>query len=128
MMKAVDTRSASMPNKPLNQSNVQSLTTQTMLNIDNDSENNNRLIHVLLADDHALVREGTRHLLETEMDVEVVAEAASGEEAIEAAQRLHPDVAIIDIAMPGIGGIEATRTIKVHCPETAILILSAYDD
>jgi len=74
------------------------------------------------------VREGTRRLLETEVDVEVVAEAASGEEAIEAAQRMHPDIAIVDIAMPGIGGIEATRTIKAHCPETAILVLSAYDD
>jgi DNA-binding NarL/FixJ family response regulator len=97
-------------------------------NADSDSENTPRPIRVLLADDHALVREGTRRLLETEADVEVVAEAASGEEAIEAAQRLHPDIAIIDIAMPGIGGIEATRTIKAHCPETAILVLSAYDD
>ena len=82
----------------------------------------------MLADDHALVREGTRRLLEAEGDVEVVAEAANGEEAILAAQRLHPDIAIIDIAMPGIGGIQATREIKARCPETAILILSAYDD
>lgn len=88
----------------------------------------NGMIRVLLADDHALVREGTRRLLEAENDVEVVAEAASGEEAIEAAQRLHPDLAIVDIAMPGIGGIEATRSIKASCPETAVLILSAYDD
>src|SRR5579884_3683986 len=87
-----------------------------------------QLIRVLLADDHALVREGTRRLLETESDVEVVAEAASGEEAIAAAQELHPDVAIIDIAMPGMGGIEATRAIKKCCPETAVLVLSAYDD
>ncbi len=85
-------------------------------------------IRILLADDHALVREGTRRLLETESDVEVVAEAASGEEAIDAARRLRPDIAIIDIAMPGIGGIEATRAIKIHCPGTAVLILSAYDD
>jgi DNA-binding NarL/FixJ family response regulator len=87
-----------------------------------------QVIRVLLADDHALVREGTRRLLETESDVEVVAEAASGEEAIAAAQRLHPDLAIMDIAMPGIGGIEATRAIKAYCPETAVLVLSAYDD
>lgn len=85
-------------------------------------------IRILLADDHALVREGTRRLLETESDVEVVAEAASGEEAIEAARRLRPDIAIIDIAMPGIGGIEATRAIKIDCPGTAVLMLSAYDD
>src|SRR5947209_1985645 len=93
-----------------------------------ENESINRPIRVLLADDHALVREGTRRLLEAEGDVEVVAEAASGEEAIEAARRLHPNIAIIDIAMPGIGGIQATREIKAHCPETAILILSAYDD
>ena len=93
-----------------------------------EQESNNHPIRVLLADDHALVREGTRRLLETEDDVEVVAEAASGEEAIEAVQRLRPNIAIIDIAMPGIGGIEATRKIKAHCPETAVLVLSAYDD
>ncbi len=87
-----------------------------------------KIIRVLLADDHALVREGTRRLLETEHDVEVVAEAASGEEAVEATKRLHPDIAIMDIAMPGMGGIEATRAIKVFCPETAVLVLSAYDD
>lgn len=87
-----------------------------------------RVIRIMLADDHALVREGTRRLLETESDVEVVAEAASGEEAIEAVRRLQPDIAIVDIAMPGIGGIEATRAIKKYCPGTAVLILSAYDD
>ena len=85
-------------------------------------------IRILLADDHALVREGTRRLLETESDVEVVAEAASGEEAIEAARRFHPDIAIVDIAMPGMGGIAATRAIKTFCHGTAVLILSAYDD
>src|SRR5437870_9121915 len=88
-----------------------------------EQESNSRLIRVLLADDHALVREGTRRLLEAEDDVEVVAEAASGEEAIAAAQKLHPDIAIMDIAMPGIGGIEATRAIKARCPETAVLVL-----
>ncbi|MFL5627337.1 MAG: response regulator [Ktedonobacteraceae bacterium] len=93
-----------------------------------EQEGINHPLSVLLADDHALVREGTRRLLEAESDVEVVAEAASGEEAIEAAQRLHPNIAIIDIAMPGIGGIEATRKIKACCPETAVLVLSAYDD
>src|SRR5260370_701532 len=94
----------------------------------NSDQEDGRLIRVLLADDHALVREGTRRLLEAENDVEVVAEAASGEEAIDAAKRLHPDIAIMDIAMPGIGGIDATRAIKVCSPETAVLVLSAYDD
>src|SRR6266849_7928864 len=97
-------------------------------NASNGENEDGHLIRVLLADDHALVREGTRRLLEAENDVEVVAEAASGEEAIEATKRLHPDIAIMDIAMPGMGGIEATRAIKVSCPETAVLVLSAYDD
>src|SRR5579859_6018881 len=83
------------------------------------------VIRILLADDHALVREGTRRLLETEKDVEVVAEASSGEEAVDAAKKLHPDIAIMDIAMPGMGGIEATRAIKASCPGTAVLVLSA---
>jgi DNA-binding NarL/FixJ family response regulator len=95
---------------------------------DSNDQEQSHIIRVLLADDHALVREGTRRLLETENDVEVVAEAASGEEAIVAAKRLHPDIAIMDIAMPGMGGIEATRAIKASCPETAVLVLSAYDD
>jgi DNA-binding NarL/FixJ family response regulator len=86
------------------------------------------VIRILLVDDHALVREGTRRLLETENDVQVVAEASSGEEAIEVARGLQPDIAVMDIAMPGIGGIEATRAIKRYCPETAVLTLSAYDD
>jgi len=86
------------------------------------------VIRILLVDDHALVREGTRRLLETENDVQVVAEASSGEEAIEVARSSQPDIAVMDIAMPGIGGIEATRAIKKYCPETAVLILSAYDD
>ncbi len=100
----------------------------TVQNLNNNDIEESKEIRVLLADDHALVREGTRRLLETENDVEVVAEAASGEEAVEATKRLHPDIAIMDIAMPGMGGIEATRAIKVSCPETAVLVLSAYDD
>jgi DNA-binding NarL/FixJ family response regulator len=100
----------------------------TVQNASNNDLEVSKVIRVLLADDHALVREGTRRLLETEKDVEVVAEAASGEEAVEATKRLHPDIAIMDIAMPGMGGIEATRAIKISCPETAVLVLSAYDD
>ena len=100
----------------------------TVQNVSNNDLEASKVIRVLLADDHALVREGTRRLLETEKDVEVVAEAANGEEAVEATKRLHPDIAIMDIAMPGMGGIEATRAIKISCPETAVLVLSAYDD
>jgi DNA-binding NarL/FixJ family response regulator len=104
------------------------MTADTIQNSSNNDLEQSHVIRVLLADDHALVREGTRRLLETEYDVEVVAEAASGEEAVESTKRLHPDIAIMDIAMPGMGGIEATRAIKVSCPETAVMVLSAYDD
>jgi DNA-binding NarL/FixJ family response regulator len=85
-------------------------------------------IKVLIADDHAVVREGTRQILEQEADMDVVAEAADGEEAVRLAGSSRPDVAIIDIAMPGVDGIEATRQIKALYPTIAVLILSAYDD
>jgi DNA-binding NarL/FixJ family response regulator len=85
-------------------------------------------IKILIADDHAVVRDGTRQILEQEKDMEVIAEAADGAEAIKLAGSTRPDVAIIDIAMPGVDGIEATRQIKSLYPKIAVLILSAYDD
>jgi len=85
-------------------------------------------IKILIADDHAVVREGTRQILEHEPDMEVVAEASDGEEAIKLAGSSRPDVAIIDIAMPKVDGIEATRRIKQLYPNIAVLILTAYDD
>jgi DNA-binding NarL/FixJ family response regulator len=85
-------------------------------------------IKVLLADDHDLVREGTRELLEREEDLLVVAEAGDGEEAVRLTAEHHPDVALMDIAMPKLNGIEATREIKDISPATAVLILTAYDD
>lgn len=85
-------------------------------------------IKILLADDHVLVREGTCKLLEREDDLHVVGEASDGEEAVSLTAELQPDVAIIDIAMPKLNGIEATKQIKELCPATAVLILSAYDD
>jgi DNA-binding NarL/FixJ family response regulator len=85
-------------------------------------------IRVLLADDHAIVREGVKALLNLADDMEVVGEAADGREAIERAVELEPDVAVMDIAMPGLGGLEATLEIRKRCPRTRILILSQYDD
>ncbi len=85
-------------------------------------------IKILIADDHAVVREGTRQILEQEPDLEVVAEAGDGEEAVRLAGNSKPDVAIIDIAMPKLDGIEATKQIKALYPTIAVLILSAYDD
>jgi NarL family two-component system response regulator LiaR len=85
-------------------------------------------IRVLLAEDHAVVREGLRELLQQESDLEVVGEAGDGEEAVSLAATLRPDVVIMDIAMPRLNGIEATKQIKAHQPTTTVLILTAYDD
>ncbi|HUU08499.1 MAG TPA: response regulator transcription factor [Dehalococcoidales bacterium] len=85
-------------------------------------------IRVLIADDHAVVREGTRQILEQEPDLKVVAEAADGGEAVKLTGSSKPDVAIIDISMPRVDGIEATRQIKALYPQVAVLILTAYDD
>src|SRR4030067_393588 len=85
-------------------------------------------IKILIADDHPVVRDGTRRILEQEPDLDVVAEAADGEEAVRLAGSSRPDVAIIDVAMPRVDGIEATRKIKALYPAIAVLILTAYDD
>ena len=85
-------------------------------------------IKILIADDHAVVREGTRQILEQEPDLDVVAEAIDGEEAVKFAGSFEPDLAIIDIAMPKVDGIEATKQIKALYPNITVLILTAYDD
>ena len=85
-------------------------------------------IKVLLAEDHVVVREGTRLLLQREPDMEVVGEASDGEEAIELTSRLSPHVVIMDITMPKLNGIEATKKIKALHPDVAVLILTAYDN
>jgi len=85
-------------------------------------------IRIIVADDHVVVRQGTCKLLEQEEDLEVVAEAGDGEEAVRLATEFNPDVVILDIAMPKMDGIEATRQIKACCPDVNVLILSAYDD
>lgn len=85
-------------------------------------------IRVLLADDHAVVRQGIRRFLEEAGDIEVVAEAGDGREALRLVEEHHPDVAVLDIRMPEITGVEATRRIKERFPEVRVLILTAYDD
>lgn len=85
-------------------------------------------IKVIIADDHILFREGTRNIIELEKDIEVVGEASDGQEAIELVNNLCPNVALMDISMPRVNGIEATRQIKAMHPATAVLILTAYDN
>jgi len=83
-------------------------------------------IKLLIADDHPPFREGLSKLLEEEPDMEVVAKPADGDEAVNLAKQLQPDVAILDVAMPKLNGIEAAKQIKAACPNTAILMISAY--
>lgn len=83
---------------------------------------------ILIADDHPLVREALGRVFSEQKDMEVVGEAADGEEAVELATRLKPDVLVMDIMMPKIDGLEASRRIKQLVPSVAILILTAYDD
>lgn len=84
-------------------------------------------IRILLADDHAVVRQGTRELLEQQDDLEVVAEACDGREAVQLALQENPDVVVMDFSMPELNGIEATRQIKAVAPNIAVLVLTAYD-
>jgi len=85
-------------------------------------------IRILVADDHPLFREGVVNTLAAEPDIEVIAEANSGERAVEQAVDLLPDVAILDLTMPGIGGIAATGQIATQCPATAVLVLTVSED
>ena len=83
-------------------------------------------VSVMLADDHAVVRDGLRALLEGGNDLQVVAVAGNGREAVAEALRLRPDIVVMDIAMPELDGVEATRRIVERCPDTRVLILSMY--
>jgi len=86
-----------------------------------------RQTRILLADDHALVRRGVRHILDNESDLTVVAEAADGAEAIDKARTDQPDLAILDIAMPRMTGLQAARELSRLLPDLRILILTMYD-
>jgi two-component system, NarL family, response regulator LiaR len=85
-------------------------------------------IRVIIADDHSVVRKGVRELLEDEPDIEVVAEATDGQQAVDLAVDLRPDVVVMDVAMPELSGVEATKRIRALAPNVRILALSAYDD
>jgi DNA-binding NarL/FixJ family response regulator len=84
------------------------------------------MINVLLVDDHGVVRDGLRVLLEAQEDMRVVGDAANGREAMKQVILLHPDVVVMDIAMPELNGIEATRQMHEACPRTEVLILSMH--
>ena len=85
-------------------------------------------IRVIIAEDHTLVREGTREILEREQDIQVVGEAARGDDAVRQALEHNPDVLLMDMRMPGMNGIEATREVSAQAPSVKVLILSAHED
>jgi DNA-binding NarL/FixJ family response regulator len=85
-------------------------------------------VRIVLADDHPVVRRGLRALIDTLDGLEVVGEAADGEEAVREAQLLQPDVVLMDVRMPGLDGVEATRRVRAACPATSVLVLTMYDE
>ncbi len=85
-------------------------------------------IRVLLADDHAILREGLASLMEKQRDIRVVGEASDGDECLEKADLLRPDIVVMDIKLPGMSGIEACRLLKSRFPEMKVLMLSMYED
>src|SRR3990170_494160 len=85
-------------------------------------------IKILVVDDHAIVREGVRMILAKESDLEVVGEAGDGQQALELTERVRPDVVIMDISMPGMGGIEATQTVRARHPEVQGLAPTMHEE
>jgi two-component system, NarL family, response regulator LiaR len=85
-------------------------------------------IRILLADDHVMLRQGTAEILSKEADIEVVGEADNGQQAIDLTLRLRPNIVVMDVRMPVLSGIEATRRIRETMPEVQVLVLTAYDD
>jgi DNA-binding NarL/FixJ family response regulator len=85
-------------------------------------------IRVLLVDDHQVVREGLRRMLELDKDIEVIGEASSGEESLVKAEQLSPDVVLMDVKMPGMGGIDAIRELKIRQCPASVIVLTVYED
>ena len=85
-------------------------------------------IRILVADDHEVVREGTRRMLEREADIDVVGEAADGAETVRLVEALRPDIVVMDVRMPDVNGIEATKQIKASFPKVRVLVFTAHDD
>jgi two-component system response regulator NreC len=85
-------------------------------------------IRLMLVDDHEVIRVGLKTFLQTQPDFEVVAEAGNGEDAVDRAMESHPDVILMDITMPGVDGMEATRRLRVLCPKCLVLALTVHDD
>src|SRR5438128_8653618 len=86
------------------------------------------MIRILLADDHAMVRKGFRMILEAQADMEIVGEAGNGREAVQLAEELRPDLVVMDVAMPELNGIEATRRLTASVPHTRVIALSMHKD
>jgi NarL family two-component system response regulator LiaR len=83
---------------------------------------------VLLVDDHKIMRDGIRTILERTPDFRVIGEAENGSDAVTLSRKLHPDLVLMDIGMPGMNGIEATMEVLRHCPSARVMVLSMYDD
>lgn len=86
------------------------------------------MLRIIIADDHEMVRRGVRDVIEAHPDWEVCGEAADGQAAVELALREHPDIAIVDISMPGLNGLAVTRQLQASCPGTSVLIFTFHDD
>lgn len=84
-------------------------------------------MRILIADDHAIVREGLRSLLGAQPDIEIVGEATNGEEAVSKTKELQPDIVLMDITMPGLNGLEASRQLREHSPQVKILVLTMHE-
>lgn len=97
------------------------------INLNTPRTTRNR-VRVMIADDHAVLRQALRLLLESNDDIEVVADVSNGREAAAAAEELLPDVVLMDVVMPGLNGLDATRQIRKRCPNTRVLILSGYEE